>query len=617
MKNILTIITLAGVFCTSYAQKELKKETFFNDNNQKIEVVQAQSFKVSEPLSELLAKEDRYIPEEHTIKVKNEFKYNPVINFDALPKGPDPVWQKEEGKTAMVEPLVNFNGLNGGTPPDPSGAAGPNHYIQAVNTEYVVYDKTGTVLAGPFNLSSLWPGTNNMGDPIVMYDKHADRWFISQFQLTWFGSNFTGMLIAVSQTSDPLGSYYLYEYVFSDFPDYPKFSIWSDGYYMTSNSSRTACVFERDKILAGDASASYQLLTASSAATTGFRSVLPSDADGDLPPNGTPCYFFNMEDDAWGGVSTDRLKVYEMNTDWVTPSNTSISVSKTIDTEPFDADLGPNFQNITQKGTNQKLDGIPGVLMYRAQFTNWVDHNTIMLSHVVDVDGDDKAGVRWYELRDQKDGDWEIYQQGTYAPQGTASRFMSSIAMNSLGDIGLAYSFCGPDDYAGIRYTGRLAGDPLGEMTRLEAVAVEGGSRQTNTNRFGDYSHLSLDPDGETFWYTGEYRGTGGIRTRIFAFDVALENENVSVLNKFHKDLTSIVFIEDENLYVSAEGLYSNNEISLEIYSIKGELISFHKIQPMNESFQKSISVSSLSSGTYIVRFGTAEFQKTNKIFIK
>ncbi len=87
-----------------------------------------------------------------------------------------------------------------------------------------------------------------MGDPIVMYDPFADRFFISQFF-----SN--GFLIAVSQGPNPVNSgWYTYQYPTNSFPDYPKFSVWSDGYYITANKDQSSAstsevvfVIERDK----------------------------------------------------------------------------------------------------------------------------------------------------------------------------------------------------------------------------------------------------------------------------------------------------------------------------------------------------------------------------------
>ena len=164
----------------------------------------ASSFIISAPLQELADK-----AEAEGLEPKKEVKHNRISltqeNPNALPFGEDPAAQKNMGSRSMMPPLQNWIGLPGsGYPPDPSGAAGENHFVQAVNTSYRVYSKTGSPMSNTFNLSSLWPGSANDGDPIVLYDRYAKRWFVSQFQV-----NAQSVKIAISQTDDPTGSYYL------------------------------------------------------------------------------------------------------------------------------------------------------------------------------------------------------------------------------------------------------------------------------------------------------------------------------------------------------------------------------------------------------------------------
>ena len=125
-------------------------------------------------------------------------------------------------------------GQNGGGsyPPDPSGAIGTNYYVQSVNaTPFKVFNKTTGAQVGTVKqIGSLFGLTSNDGDPIVLYDKYADRWFLSQFGLS--GNK---IYIAISTTNDPTGTYYCYTFTSPAFPDYLKFSIWQDGYYMCSN----------------------------------------------------------------------------------------------------------------------------------------------------------------------------------------------------------------------------------------------------------------------------------------------------------------------------------------------------------------------------------------------
>lgn len=457
--------------------------------------------------------------EPYSKEVKNDLRRNKAVNADALPQNGDPILQSKFGEVENRAPIQNWNGMmTGAYPHDPSGAAGPDHYFQMVNTKYQIFDKEGNSLYGPSNLSNLWSGSSNDGDPIVMYDKFADRWFLSQFQQS--GNK---ILIAISQTADPLGAYYTYEFSMSSFPDYPKYSVWHDGYYMTANmGSNNAVVFERDKMLVGDPSAAFVAKSFPSVSTPGFWSPLPAHADGGTAPTG-PCPFFFFQDDSWSS-GNDAIKVWNMDVDWNTPSNTTFTLEQTIDVDPFDSNFQSNWNDIEQPGTSSKLDGVPGAFMYMAQYRRWGSYNTILLNHTVDINGNDHAGVRWYELRDNNDGVWSVYQSGTYAPD-TESRWMGSMAMDDQGNIGLAFSISGPNVYPGLAFTGRRASDPLGEMTFTEEYGVEGNGVQSGVNRWGDYAQMTLDPDGKTFWYTGCYIG-GSQRTRIFSFKYANDYDN-------------------------------------------------------------------------------------------
>lgn len=542
-------------------------------------------------------------------EVENERRTNPVAHPEALAQGPDPARQQRPPTHPSRSPLVNFAGQNGNSfPPDPTGAAGLDDFVQAVNTSFKVYSKTGLSLSGSMSLSNLWSGSSNEGDPIVLYDRHADRWFISQFQ-----SGPDRILIAISQTGDPTGSYYAYAFNFSQFPDYPKFSVWWDGYYMTSNSNKTAIVFEREKMLAGDPTAQMVALSAPSASNAGFRSVLPADADGDLPPNGTPCYFFNLEDNAWGGVSQDRIKVYAMTTDWNTISNTAITLQQTLNTQAFDTNFGSGFSNIAQPNTTQKLDAVAEILYFRAPHYRFVDHSSVVLCHVVDVDGSDHAGIRWYELRDNNDGNFYIHQQGTYAPDD-GHRWMASIAMDHEGNIGLGYSYSDPSTmtYPSLRYTGRYSGDPLGEMTVAETTAMNGNGSQSGVNRYGDYAQMSLDPDGTTFWFTGEYLTTGGsIRTRIFSFDLA---SSVGVDAQARSTFPVLeAHLENGAIIVHLDQAPSG-PFQYDLIDLLGRTVHHEEVNVHGTTWSTTTPIAGLSGSVYFVRTGNAGFQRVRRI---
>lgn len=609
---LLSLSLLGGAWVS--AQTSLTSYT--NELGQKVTVQQAESFKITTPASTWPVISDQVLNEEREeIRNDRDRSESLLFNADQQPVLEDPVLQTNPAFRSSRAPMLSFNGQSGsGYPPDPSGAAGPNHYVQAVNTVYRIYNKSGIGVAGPFNLSSLWSGSNNLGDPIVMYDRHADRWFISQFN-----QNPNRILIAVSQTNDPTGAYYAYSFTMSSFPDYPKYSVWWDGYYMSSNSSNTAVVFEREKMLAGDASAQMIALSLPNQRHGGFRGALPSDADGDMPPNGTPCYFFNLSDNGFGGGSVDQIQVWNMITNWSLPSATQVVASTPVSVPAFDAVFTGGFANISQPGTSQRLDVIQGVLMFRAQHRTWTGYNTMVLTHAVDL-GSNRSGIRWYELRDADNGIWQVHQSGTWAPDNTASRWMSSAAMDDLGNIGMAYSICDASNtmYPSLAYTGRLASDALGDMSYHEQFAVNGTASQKNIDRFGDYAHLSLDPDGKTFWYTGEYIGgsnNGTPRTRIFKFSI---EDEAGITNPYYSDLGMIAYVNGEQLMVQVEGIHGNENVQLDLVTMFGQTIERKADLDVTDGrVNNSFSTSELATGTYFVRVGNQNFQKVVKVVIQ
>ena len=295
----------------------------------------------------------------------------------AYPKGPDEVWQKTMGAAGNPRtPLVNFNGQTSPYyPPDCNGTAGPNHYMQTVNCTYAIYSKTGTLLAGPTAMNTLFSGvtgsTYNDGDPLVLYDGQADRWLAIEFSIS--GSN-DYMLVAVSTTNDPTGTWNKYSFDVADTPDYEKFGIWQDGYYMGDNNSsgNDIYVFQRSVILAGGASPGMVAFNNPNrpSSVDGFMCVPPVDNDGAFAPAGAPGTFIAFNDDAIGGGS-DQLWVFELAVNWTTPASSTFNRVQQINVAPFDCNFGNTWTNIVQPATSQKLDAIPQVIMNVPQYRNF------------------------------------------------------------------------------------------------------------------------------------------------------------------------------------------------------------------------------------------------------
>ncbi len=490
-------------------------------------------------------------------------------NLDRVERGPasagrgfsgDAAVQSTTGRSAasidIPSPTVNFEGLRGDdnipvlggipVPPDPDGDVGPNHYVQMVNTVWAVYSKTGTRLLGPLSLASIWAGfevpdcEDNSGDPIVLHDQFADRFILTQF--TTVGPTYYNC-VAVSTTGDPTGSYFRYAFSTSiNFPDYPKYGVWRNAYFLTTREFAPDDSFagigvyalERRKMIDGNPAArAVSFLvgpgTGAPAYLTG-DGWLPSDVDGTrLPPVGSPNYIVGTQDDEGPyGAPFDAINVFKFFVSWGPTPTASFTGPTVLPVAEFDSDFPCDpvgTRNcIPQPGTTQKID----ILSYRQRpiwrlaYRNFRTYESLVTNQSVEA-SPGVAGTRWYEIR--RPGDQPvIWQQATYAPADGVNRWMGSIAQDKRGNMALGYSVSnGTNVFPGIRYTGRLRGDPANTLPQGEAVIVNGsGSQLTTFARWGDYTSMNIDPSDDCrFWYTNEYYAVTSLRgwqTRIAAF---------------------------------------------------------------------------------------------------
>ena len=453
---------------------------------------------------------------------------------------PDPVAQLSFGTALATSPDVGFDGIGIpnykviDVPPDPNGTPGAqvtlngqtiNQYVQWVNEDFAVFDKgTGAILYGPAPGNTLWSGfggaceTNNDGDPIVQYDRAANRWILTQFSISGGPPFF--QCVAVSTSPDATGSYYRYAFRYSNENDYPKLGVWPDAYYISFNMFQgnsfvgsRVCAYDRNAMLNG-APTTQQCAQLSAA----YGGLLPSDLDGSLaPPAGSPNFFL-----AFGA---NVLQLWKLHVDWTTPANSTLTGPITIPVAAF-TEACNGGTCIPQSRTKQRLDSLGDRLMYRLAYRRFSDgHEALIVNHSVNA-GNGIAGIRWYELRNpagstMASGTPVVYQQGTYAPDNTY-RWMGSMAMDKVGNIAVGYSVSSSAIHPGIRYTGRAPEDPLG-LLGVEISIIEGtGSQSRHVSRWGDYSSMRVDPtDDCTLWYTNEYlksNGTFNWSTRIASF---------------------------------------------------------------------------------------------------
>jgi hypothetical protein len=479
--------------------------------------------------------------------------------------------QGESPAPMIPAPIENFEGLSNQdnfdvfgfrvNPPDPVGDVGPNHYVEMINLVFGVFDKAGNQLLGPVDTGSLWADfpiedcTDPSGDPIVVYDQFVDRWILTQF--TTRGLDDPSLpfynCVAISQTGDPTGAYYRYAFITQAdpdggffFPDYPKYGVWRDTYVMTTRDFGTVDGYgisvyglEKNKMVDGDPNArAVQFFLDSDVVPLNLigDGLLPADIDGKQKPKADAKIpvVGTQDDGAAYGATFDALNIWDFEVKWHATPTASLLLNTQLPTAPFDSiyPCAPTSRDcLPQPGITNAAQFLD-ILSYRQRptwrlaYRNNRDYEALVTTQSVEA-APAHAGMRWYEIR-RSGSAYSIYQQGTYAPADGVHRWMGSVAQDKAGGMALGYSVVnGTTVFPGIRYTGRLAGDPLGQMTQGEGTVINGSGVQTTTNsRWGDYTSMNVDPvDDCTFWYVNEYytlagqnSSPAGWQTRIASF---------------------------------------------------------------------------------------------------
>jgi hypothetical protein len=247
--------------------------------------------------------------------------------------------------------------------------------------------------------------------------------------------------------------------------------------------------------------------------------ILPADVDGTtLPASGAPETFV-------GYPTSGHYTVYHFHVDFAVPSNSTWTTFATPTAAGFTSLCPTTRACVPQSGvtSSNNVDGIGDRLMFRLPYRNFGDHESVVGNFTVNSGG--VAGIRWFEMRNVTSGPVTLFQESTYQPDSTW-RWMGSIAMDAAGNIGLGFNASSSSIHPQIRYTGRLATDPINTMTLGEGTIINGNGSQSGTsNRWGDYSAMTVDPsDDTTLWFTGEYYSATSSfnwRTRIANFQLA------------------------------------------------------------------------------------------------
>jgi hypothetical protein len=454
----------------------------------------------------------------------------------------------------MPAPLMSFDGMdfntNGaGHPPDPNGDVGLVYYMQAVNTSIGVYNKQTGANVASFTFNSFWSGaatgtacdTANQGDPVVLYDSLNNHWIFMDF--AWLGTDLQNgpyyFCFGVSLTSDPLGSYARYAIRADDashpwLPDYPKGGIWPDGLYFSANmfhclnstcSSATyqearTYAFNLQKMEAGLPLSPSDLQAADTSSS--YFTLLPSNVRGSPPPANTPNYFVGED---MTGFFWD---VFKFHVDFTTPANTTLSAPIQVS----QASYTTAASRVPEPSPGNNADTLADRAMFLNQYRRIGNSESLWVQHTVGTaTASTPTGIQWAQINvsggvvNTTPVQQQIFNNGSDG----SNRFAGSLAVDRNGDAALGYSVSSSSVAPDIRYVGRLASDPLGQMPRSEVTLLTGSTRSVQTGncgasactRWGDYSAMTVDPlDNCTFWYTSMYFPVQGANwvTRIASF---------------------------------------------------------------------------------------------------
>ncbi len=428
--------------------------------------------------------------------------------------------------------FVNNSSLTGFVfiPPDPIGAAGPDHVVNVVNVAIQFFQKDGTLDAN-LSLRDFFAGlspTTYTFDPKVIYDQYAERFVVVTLEKT-NSPETSRIFVAVSDDADPNGAWTVtaidaYMVIGSQtrWADYPGFAIDEEAVYITANMFN----------FPGTNLGGVRLwILDKGLGSSGFYdggpasvSVFNPYAGGGSGSTTQPAHVFGTAPNSAFGTF---LVSYSGLTDGL---NEYLQVTR-LDNPLGTPSFSQNFYNLGNLETN--LSELPGAPQNgdsrlintndrRALHSVWRDDSLWIVATVAlpDVLGPEETAAYWWQMDTSVLGSLSVNDQGSILGEDIASgtyTFFPSIAVTSGGDVGIGFSASAPSIYAGSYYTTveatALAAPNTGTQVLRAGLAPYYRVLNGTRNRWGDYSGVALDPVDECFWVYNEHAITQGTPT--------------------------------------------------------------------------------------------------------
>jgi len=473
-------------------------------------VITPDKFMVSAPLIDSI----RNAPPIQHQPWREKVEHEPPNTMTTIYNVPDPVIQESSEALPQLGVTLGFNfdgvdGENAGNviPPDTNGAVGDKQFFLITNFVFQIFNKsTGKQEGNNAYIHTIWNGfggqcgSEDGGDPVVLYDKVANVWLLEQLE---YNTSYQ-ICFAVSQTDDATGKYNLYSWTFDGLTDYPKLGIWPDAYYLSFNYFGSGygepCALDRTTMIKGGSNPAMICFSPNNS----DYGYLPSDMDGSTaPPSGEPNHYVDI------GYNNKSINEWDFHVDFSDPSNSTFTGPNVIKVPAFTETC---FEGcIPQPDNGTLLEALGDRLMFRNAYRNFGDHESMVFSHTV-APGKGSSAVtaeRWYEMRSTSGSKFSLYQGGTYQNK-TDNLWMGSLAMDKNGDIAMGFSVDNSKKLdPSIWLTGRVPSDPKNKMESY-VVVKKGSQIQNGSTRWGDYSSVSVDPSDDcTMWYSQEYSDGG------------------------------------------------------------------------------------------------------------
>ena len=418
-----------------------------------------------------------------------------------------------QGTFVSPAPCIAQNTYCGSAPPDTQIGVSKRYVVEAVNNGYVVFDKAGKNIVGPKSLFDLFnvPIMQKISDPMIRYDPTSGHWFISL--MNWTNPDNGGdILLAVSDTSDPAGSYTGYKMEMPTLPDDPRMAVGADKVVLTDN----AYTYKNGESKGG--ATEFWVLNKSQldalAPTVKAVHCAPDQGGFKINPaqpysSGSELYMVAVPSSAISPLSGAVGTAFGL-TVWAisgVPGVSNVAFNKKP--VPLVDPLVPALP-ATQKDTSDRIptgggrdDGLLDA--YFRDGNLWASANGRCSSV-------DETTCAWFfhiqsitpSLLNMKETDFKV------GGSGSNNYYYPAIRPGSKGDLVAVFSGSSsahyPSVYAGVSLSPNFGS--LQQVTLLhkgDSAYTQLGSDGKYIDRWGDYSGAAVDPANGAVWVAGEY----------------------------------------------------------------------------------------------------------------